>query len=91
MNMEQTFCQSCGMPMGADESMWGTEANGSQSAHYCKYCYEAGAFTYPCTMDEMIETCVPPMLEAHPEMSADEARTMMKAFLPSLKRWKKDA
>lgn len=40
-------CQSCGMPMRKDEKGGGTNADGSKSAMYCSYCYEAGAFTLP--------------------------------------------
>lgn len=43
--MEQQFCQSCGMPMGAAD-LYGTETDGSKNTDYCKYCYEHGAFTF---------------------------------------------
>ena len=52
----QTFCQACGMPL-CDPSVIGTEQDGSPSEHYCKYCYENGAFTGDMTMEEMIR-CV---------------------------------
>jgi hypothetical protein len=86
--MEQKFCQCCGMPMDSEE-LYGTEANGSKSADYCKYCYDKGAFTFNGTMDEMIEICIPPMVEANADMTADKARAMMREFFPMLKRWKK--
>lgn len=41
-------------------------------------------------MNEMIEFCVPHMAEAHPEITEEKARQMMKEFFPHLKRWKKD-
>ncbi|HWQ51279.1 MAG TPA: zinc ribbon domain-containing protein [Terriglobales bacterium] len=86
--MEERFCQSCGMPMGRSDELYGTEKDGGKSADYCKYCYENGAFTSQCTVDEMVEICVPPMVEHSPGMTADAARTMMRQFLPTLKRWK---
>ena len=30
--MEQRYCQSCGMPMGATDELYGTEQDGSKSA-----------------------------------------------------------
>ena len=38
------FCQSCGMPLQA-EDQWGTNADGSLNEEYCCYCYQKGAFT----------------------------------------------
>lgn len=87
--MEQRFCQSCGMPLGNDIDVYGTEKDGSQNNDYCRYCYENGSFTANCTMDEMIEFCVPHMVQANTGMTADGAREMMKQFYPTLKRWAK--
>ena len=88
--MEEKYCQCCGMPMGTTDEMYGTNADGSKSEDYCKYCFENGAFTADCTIDEMIEACVPHMASANSGMSEDEARKMMKEFFPSLKRWKQN-
>ena len=88
--MEEKYCQCCGMPMGTTDEMYGTNADGSKSEDYCKYCFENGAFTADCTMDEMIEACVPHMASANSGMSEDEARKMMKGFFPKLKRWKQN-
>ena len=83
--METKLCQSCAMPM-ADESVLGTEKDGSKSADYCSYCYENGAFTYEASMEEMIDQCVPHMVgEVYTEESA---RAMMEKTLPELKRWR---
>ena len=89
--MEEKYCQCCGMPMGETDELYGTEADGNKSKDYCKYCYDKGAFTSDCTMDEMIESCIAPMLEANPSMTEETARKMMQEFFPSLKRWKKEA
>ena len=88
--MEERYCQSCGMPMGATDEMYGTNTDGSKSGDYCNYCFENGKFTQDCTMEEMIELCVPHMASANPSMSEDAARKMMFEFFPTLKRWKKD-
>lgn len=88
--MEERYCQSCAMPMGATGEMYGTNADGSKSGNYCKYCFENGEFTTDCTLDEMVEICVAHMTSAHPEMSEDEARKMMRAVFPKLKRWQKN-
>lgn len=85
--MEQKFCQSCGMPMG-DGALYGTEANGSKSGDYCRYCYEKGNFTFTGGMEEIIEICAPPMVQANPGMTPEQARGMMQRFFPMLKRWK---
>jgi len=86
--MEERYCQSCGMPMGATDELYGTEADGSKSKDYCSYCYADGKFTSECTMDEMIEMCIEPMVSCNSEMTEDKARAMMKEFFPALKRWK---
>ena len=88
--MEEKYCQSCGMPMGATEEMYGTNADGSKNGEYCKYCFENGNFTQDCTMEEMIEICVSHMTAANSGMSGDEAKKMMFAFFPTLKRWKEN-
>ena len=85
--MDMHFCQSCGMPV--TEELLGTEANGEKNPDYCTYCYQKGAFTFPgATMEQMIEICVPHMLEANPGMTEAQARAMMEGFLPSLSRWR---
>ena len=87
-HISQNFCQSCGMPMGETPDMYGQEANGKKSGDYCKYCYENGKFTFGGTVAEMIEVCIPPMVESNPGMTDVQARQMMEKFLPHLKRWK---
>lgn len=86
--MEQFFCQSCGMPMGDTDDLYGTNADGGKNDDYCCYCYQKGAFTYEGSMENMIEMCVPHMTAAHPEMTDEKARAMMLEYFPMLKRWK---
>ena len=71
--MNQNFCQCCGMPMGDTDELFGTNADGSKNEEYCRYCFENGKFTFDGTMEEMIEV---------------EARKIMLEWFPTLKRWK---
>ncbi|WP_330645882.1 zinc ribbon domain-containing protein [Butyricicoccus faecihominis] len=82
------ICQCCGMPMTKDAD-YGTEADGAKSADYCCYCYQKGAFTADCTMEEMIEICL--NVEGSEALYTDKeaARLQMLEYFPSLKRWKK--
>ena len=80
------------MPLGDDGDMLGTETDGSKNGDFCIYCYEKGKFTEDITMDEMINKCVPFMLEDNDDtdeegMTADEARAQLKQIFPKLKRW----
>jgi len=87
--MEEKYCQCCAMPMGSTDEMCGTNADGSKSEDYCKYCFDKGKFSADCSMEEMIEFCVPHMV-SNAGMSEDEARSMMQKVFPSLKRWKQN-
>ena len=87
MKMEEKYCQSCAMPMGTTNEMYGTNADGSKSEDYCQYCFENGAFTANATMDEMIAICLPHMTSANSGMSEADAKNMMLEFFPTLKRW----
>lgn len=90
MNVEnQKFCQSCGMPL-YDPSIIGSEADGAPSEHYCKYCYDKGAFTSTMSMEEMIAFCAPMMSQENPGMTEEQASEQMRKFFPMLLRWKKD-
>ncbi len=87
--MNQKFCQCCGMPMGDTNKLYGTNADGSKNEDYCKYCFENGKFTFKGTMKEMIEVCVPHMVAANPNINEKEVRKIMFEWFPTLKRWKK--
>ncbi|MDO5826459.1 MAG: zinc ribbon domain-containing protein [Methanosphaera sp.] len=87
-NMEDMkFCQSCAMPI--TEELYGTEEDGSLNDEYCKYCYQDGEFTTDCTMEEMIEMCIPLTVE-HSDMDEQSVTLMLNKVIPELKRWKKD-
>lgn len=86
------FCQSCGMPLTSKEEC-GTNADGSTSFEYCKYCFKDGEFLQECTMEEMIEHCAQFVDEVNknmPEpMTKEDYKQMMQGFFPMLKRWHK--
>ncbi|MEA4998357.1 MAG: zinc ribbon domain-containing protein [Candidatus Limiplasma sp.] len=86
--MDTKYCQSCAMPMGDTDALYGTEKDGSKSKDYCHYCYANGAFTYEGSIEGMIDICIPPMVQNNPGMSEKAARSLMTGFLPTLKRWK---
>lgn len=87
---ERKFCQCCGMPLDKPQDQ-GTEADGSPSGEYCRYCYQNGAFTAPnATMEDMIAFNLKFNEEnGHPMGTQEEAERMMKNWFPTLKRWKK--
>ena len=92
-DMEQKFCQSCGMPMATE--IYGTNADGSLNEDYCMYCYKDGAFVGPadCTMEQMIDHCAQFTDEMNKHtglnFTPEQAKEQMRQFFPHLKRWKK--
>lgn len=76
-------CQSCGMPIVPDEM--GRFPDGKLNEHYCKWCWDQGKFTSDCTLEEMVEQCLPHMPFGTPE----ENRVFLQELLPTLERWKK--
>ena len=38
LEMPEHYCQSCGMMLSPEQ--YGTEADGTPTEHYCKWCYE---------------------------------------------------
>ncbi len=87
---DRKFCQCCGMPLDKPEDA-GTEADGSLSGDYCRYCYQNGAFTAPnATMDEIIAFNLQFNEEnGHPFGTQEEAEKMMRSWFPTMKRWRK--
>ena len=92
-DMEQKFCQSCGMPMTTE--IYGTNADGTLNEDYCMYCYKDGAFVGPadCTMEQMIDHCAQFTDEMNKHtglnFTPEQAKEQMRQFFPHLKRWKK--
>ncbi len=87
------ICQSCGMPM-TDESIFGTNQDGTKNSDYCIYCYKDGKFTQDFTMDEMIEHCAQFVNEVNKGLpqpiTKEEYIGQMKMYFPNLKRWRKE-
>ncbi len=84
---QQSICQSCGMPLQNLADV-GTEADGAPSLEYCRYCYDAGAFTNPhMTLDEMLELATRGWVKADPGIAEEVARSKLSNLIPNLKRW----
>jgi len=81
------FCQSCGMPM-TQEEQYGTEKDGSKNPEYCCYCYQNGAFTADCTMEQMIDFCLDYEKDSGMYEDREQARAAMLEWFPTLKRWR---
>lgn len=71
---------------------FGTNKEGSANTDYCIYCYKDGAFTSNLSLEETIEeyanipeACVD---ENGNPISKEQAIANMKAYMPTLKRWK---
>lgn len=88
MNTKQR-CQSCGMPLGA--GFYGTQADGSETPEYCKFCFQGGSFTNPDqTVEEMIQSSIENMTNDL-GMPLDTAKELARSFIPTLSRWKKQS
>ena len=81
---QKLICQCCGMPL--EDELIGRNKDGSLNEEYCKWCYADGNYTYS-DMDEMIDICVPHMVESG--FTEEQAREYMKNMLPTLNYWKK--
>ncbi|MFA5926537.1 MAG: zinc ribbon domain-containing protein [Parcubacteria group bacterium] len=81
------ICQSCGMPVQSTENS-GTNADGSPSQEYCRYCFQNGEFTAKMEMPKYIEMQIRIAVEKM-GMSEEKARSMAESTIPNLSRWKK--
>ena len=80
-------CQSCGMEMN-NEDDFGRNTEGQICRDYCKYCYSNGSFTNNCTIEEMIDMCIPFEVSSGDCRTEEDARNKLNEKLPQLKRWK---
>ena len=86
--MQEKHCESCGMPMGETDEMYGTELSGGKSEDYCKFCYDNGEFTNPnLTLEEQIKSITAMMVNDF-GFSQEDAAEQCAAGIPTLKRWK---
>jgi len=81
---KKLVCQCCGMPM--EDGIVGYDSDGSLNEEYCKWCYADGTYTYS-DMDELLDVCVKNMVAQG--FAEDQARSYMKATLPTLDYWKR--
>ncbi len=66
---------------------FGTEADGSASKEFCVFCYSNGSFIEPdLTLNQMIDK-VSRMLAKQINISEDEASSIARTSVSSLKRW----
>jgi len=65
---------------------FGQDADGSQNDDYCCHCWKAGKFACESTFEQAVEDNIP-WWKAEGDQSDDEARTRIRAFFPTLKRW----
>ncbi len=86
--MKKEVCQSCGIPMNEYDNMCGTNEDGSLNQEFCKNCYTNGQFSFHGSMEEMVEVCLPHLIEKSYATNEDDARSKLKNWLPTLKRWR---
>ena len=89
-DMEQKFCQSCGIKNGNVDHE--TNTDGTLNEDYCIYCYKDGKFAQDMTMEQMIDHCAQFTDEINKQsgqnLTQEQAKDMMRQFFPHLKRWK---
>lgn len=74
------------MPL-MDDADRGTEADGTKSPVYCRYCYTNGRFTEPdLTLDGMLDRAAT-VLSGLYGMTPAKARDFVALQIPHLKRW----
>lgn len=81
---KQLICQCCGMPL--EDEIVGHDSDGSLNEDYCKWCYADGIYTYS-NMDDLIDVCVKHLINEG--FAEEQARSHMKATLPTLDYWKR--
>ncbi len=87
--MELKVCQSCGMPM--KEEQYAVNPDGTKNEQYCCYCCKDGEFVQQCTMEEMVDFCAPFEVEGGRCKTIEEAKAVLMAYFPTLKRWQTKA
>ena len=74
------------MPM-PDDSVLGTDRDGSVNSDYCRYCYDKGKFLHDVSMEEFIDMCSE--FDEQAGMTNEQMREHCSKVFPMLKRWKK--
>jgi transcriptional regulator with XRE-family HTH domain len=87
---EAPICQSCSMPIARLDDMSVNEDK-TVNTEYCGHCYADGKFTHNRTIEEMVESNLRFLNEFNAESgnsyTEDEAWTILKMHLATLKRW----
>ena len=84
---EKERCQSCGMPLEASFSNFGTDADGSPVSEYCMFCYQNGTFANPAqTVDEMVQSSIQ-FMTGTMDFTTEQATQMSNDVIRTLKRW----
>ncbi len=82
-------CQSCGMPL--DKGFYATNADGTISSEYCRFCFSLGVFTDPkMTVEQMTAKTVSHGTRVL-QMTLAAATERARELIPHLKRWKHPA
>ncbi len=84
--MSVDICQSCGMPMGADD--YGKNADGSLNRKYCRFCFTDGKFSSDADMEQKISDWAPILVQEGDFKTEAEARAHLEKLLPTLERWR---
>ena len=84
--LSSLVCQSCGMPLNDD--ILAKNTDGSFNEQYCMWCWDGEGFAQDCTMEEMVEHCLPHMPLGRTDPEA--CRAYMRSLLPTLGRWKEN-
>lgn len=79
-------CESCMMPLGANLEDAGTEADGTKSHKYCKYCYQNGKLLYEGNLEDFQKMVYEKMVERGMWKPKAWFFSWMIKFAP---RWKK--
>ena len=77
-------CQSCGMPLSDD--ILARNTDGSFNEQYCMWCWDGEGFAQDCTLEEMVEHCLPHMQLGG--MEPETCRAYLESLLPTLERWR---
>ena len=87
---EPPVCQSCAMPL-MEIADFGTNTDDTVTIEFCGHCYQKGAYTHNRSIEEMVEANLRFLDEFNAQngtsYSEDEARSILKLHLATLKRW----
>ena len=80
-------CQSCGMSLSKEFGNLGTNADGTTTVEFCRFCFADGTFTNPNqTLEEMIASSIENMT-TDLQMPLERANELANSFIPTLRRW----